>query len=73
MYTVLTTSARIAPLLLDVPGPDTIAVSQEYREVFLAELDWLGVKLTDYGAVERPDWQKTVRDAKTTQRRRLRY
>lgn len=73
LYTALTTSPMIAPLLRDVPGPDTIAVSQAQLDAFTAQLEWLGVKRTDLGTVERPDWQKTIRDAKSTQRRRMRY
>jgi hypothetical protein len=74
LYTALTTSPLLKPYLLDIPGPDTILVSLSQLEEFKAQLDWLGVKLTAYTAAEkRPDWQQTVRDAKTQQRRRERY
>jgi len=71
LHTAITSSAKLKPLLLDVPGPDTIVVSLANLDKFKAQLDWLGVKLTSYSQVEkRPDWHQTVRDAKTQQRRR---
>lgn len=74
LYAAITTSPMLQPFLLDVPGPDTIAIDHERLEEFTAKLEWLGVKLAPLAAVEtRPDWQKTVRDAKTQQRRRERY
>ena len=74
LHTALTTSALLKPYLLDVPGPDTMLVNLAKLDEFKAKLDWLGVKLTVYTPVEkRPDWQQTVRDAKTQQRRRERY
>jgi len=74
LHSVIATNARFKPYLLDVPGPDTILINQAHLEEFKAQLAWLGVKLTAYTPAEnRPDWQQTVRDAKTQQRRRARY
>jgi len=74
LYTAITTSPSLKPFLLDVPGPDTIAVSLARLEEFKAKLDWLGVKLAPFTPVEnRPDWRQTVRDAKIGQRQRYRY
>ncbi len=71
LHTAITTNAKLKPLLLDVPGPDTIIVSLARLDEFKAQLDWLGIKLTAYNRVDnRPDWQQTVRDAKTQMRRR---
>ena len=74
LYTAITTSPTLKSYLLDIPGPDTIVVSLAQFEEFKAKLDWLGVKIAPYvPADKRPDWQQTIRDAKTQQRRRDRY
>ena len=74
LYAAITTSPMLKPFLLDVPGPDTLAVSLARLDEFKEKLDRLGVKLAPLTPVaERPDWHQTVSDAKTRQRRRIRY
>ena len=74
LYTALTTSPTLQPLLLDVPGPDTLVISREHEEEFRAHLEWLGVRLADYKrATDRPDWLQTVKDARSQKRRHRRY
>ena len=74
LYTALTTSPTLQPLLLDVPGPDTLVISREHEEEFRAHLEWLGVRLTTYArATDRPDWLQTIKDARSQKRRHRRY
>jgi hypothetical protein len=71
LYAALTTSPLLKPYLLDNPGPDTIVISQAKLDAFKEQLDWLGITLAPYAPqIARPDWQQTVRDAKTQQKRR---
>ena len=71
LYAAIAGSPLLKPFLLDVPGPDTLIVDPARLQEFKAQLAWLGVKLTPYTVNEkRPDWLKTIRDAKTQQRRR---
>jgi len=71
LYMAITTSPALQPFMLDVPGPDTILIYPGKQEAFLTNLDELGIKLTAYTpAGQRPDWQQTLRDANTQQRRR---
>lgn len=71
LYGALIGSKSLKQFLLDVPGPDTIAIRREQLAEFNTHLSRLGIILEAYTPVEnRPDWQQTVRDAKSTERRR---
>jgi len=71
LYTAITTSLLLKPLIRDVPGPDTIVIDPDKLKEFKKQLEWLGIKLTAYAPDEdRPDWLQTLRDAKAQERRK---